>query len=295
MRIRVSGLSGRLLSRAFIGVALMAGVSGTAAAQTTVTLSQPSDVVFATIRGGSYANDNEPDALVTRAASNLEYQRRALLKFDTHNGIPAGSNVTSALLTVTVKVASQDASRNVGVYQVTTSFAETEVTWNRRRVATEWSRNGGDLGTRLDTASAGAVKGSKITFDVTALVKMAVAGKLGTSRYTRIALVDLDGSTADSYREYYTPKDTNTAVRPVLKVTYGGSTSTPTPTTTRRRRRAQRCASSTGTRIMAASAATACTIRIVWSRRPRASILMSCRSTRSRPTAPISRRCSRRS
>ena len=68
-----------------------------------------------------------------------------------------------------------------------------------------------------------------MTFDVTALVKEAVAGRLGTSRYTRIALVDLENSTSESYREYYLPSDSNSANRPVLKVTYGGTTAAPAP------------------------------------------------------------------
>jgi len=62
-----------------------------------------------------------------------------------------------------------------------------------------------------------------------------VAGALGTSRYTRVALVDLDPATVDSMRDFYTPDDPNTALRPALKVVYGSvttSTGTPTPTTT---------------------------------------------------------------
>ena len=58
-----------------------------------------------------------------------------MLKFDTQNTIPQGSAVTSALLTVTVKTGSEDASRRIGAYQVTTSWAENEITWNRRRTA----------------------------------------------------------------------------------------------------------------------------------------------------------------
>ena len=58
-------------------------------AQTTVVLDAPdSEVVDTTIRGGSYAGkvlENEP--LSTRASDNLEYERRALLKFDTENSI----------------------------------------------------------------------------------------------------------------------------------------------------------------------------------------------------------------
>jgi len=56
-------------------------------------------------------------------------------------------------------------------------------------------------------------------------VKSAVAGNLGSSRYTRIALVDLDESTNASWRMYYTPSDSSS--RPSLKVTYGGSAPPP--------------------------------------------------------------------
>jgi len=120
MPIRVSGRSGRLfLLRALAGL-VFSGAASIASAQTTVTLNQSApQVVSATVRGGSYANKTDNSVLATRAADNLEYNRRALLKFDTQNTIPAGSTVTSALLTVTVKKGSADASRNIGVYQVT--------------------------------------------------------------------------------------------------------------------------------------------------------------------------------
>jgi endonuclease/exonuclease/phosphatase family metal-dependent hydrolase len=192
-----------------------------ASAQTTTSLSDPTtDVVYATIRGGSYANSNLSTLLATRASSDPEYHRRALLKFDTHNGIPAGSTVTSAQLTVTVKSGSGDSTRSIAAYQVTTSWSEREVTWLRRKKSQSWMRSGGDLGSKLDQETVGNKRGAKVTFNVTALVKQAVAGKLGTSRYTRVALVDLDSSTSESFREYYTPRDSNSSVRPVLKVTY---------------------------------------------------------------------------
>lgn len=230
MQTRVSGRNGRLLSRALIGVAVLAGATSVASAQTTVTLNQPaSQVVGATIRGGSYANNNDQSRLETRSADNLEYNRRSLLKFDTQNTIPAGSAITSAQLTVTVKNGSADASRSIGVYQVTTSWTETEVTWNSRKTGSNWTTAGGDLGSKVDDAIVGNAAGTKVTFDVTPLVKMAVAGDLGSSRYTRVALVDVESSTSESYREYYTPADPNVAVRPVLKVTYGGTAPTPAP------------------------------------------------------------------
>src|SRR6185312_6161196 len=70
--------------------------------------------------------------------------------------------------------------------------------------------------------------GTKVSFDITPLVKSAVAGQLGSSRYTRVMLVDLDAPTNLSYRAFATPDDSNTASRPSLKVTYGGA-SAPAP------------------------------------------------------------------
>jgi endonuclease/exonuclease/phosphatase family metal-dependent hydrolase len=213
------------LTRALALAAAFSAAAAVASAQTTVTLSQPtSDVVSATIRGGSFADKNAQWTLETRASDSLEYNRRALLKFDTENNIPKGSAVTSALLTLTVKSGSADASRTVGAYQTSLSWTESEVTWNSRRAADKWQTAGGDYGSKLASAVVSNVAGTKVTFDVTPLVKAAVAGDLGTSRYSRIALIDLEGSTSDSYREYVAPNDPNTAARPVLKVTYGGST-----------------------------------------------------------------------
>jgi endonuclease/exonuclease/phosphatase family metal-dependent hydrolase len=226
MRLRVSGQLGRVFVRVAAGIVAL-GAASAASAQTTVTLNQPkTHVVSATVRGGTYADTNNQSLLATRAADNPQYERRAMLKFDTHNTIPAGSTVTSARLTVTVKMGSADATRAVGAYQVTTSWSEAEVTWKHRRTQETWATAGGDLGSRIATGNVSNVAGTRVTFDVTALVKAAVAGDLGASRYTRIVLVDEDASTSASYREYYTPTDTDTAHRPVLTVTYGPASTT---------------------------------------------------------------------
>jgi endonuclease/exonuclease/phosphatase family metal-dependent hydrolase len=214
-------------------IALVAAAQSSAHAQTTVTISAPqTQVVFATLRSGSYANTNIPNLLETRAADPASnYLRRALLKFDTQNTIPKGASVSAAYLTVTVKDGSEDASRRIAAYQVTNSWTETETTWNNRRDGQAWINRGGDLGTLLATATVGNAAGTRVTFNVTSLVRAAVSGSLGTSRYTRIALVDLDGATHESYRAYYTPADGST-YRPSLSVTYGSSTSTTTTTST---------------------------------------------------------------
>ena len=229
MRTCASGLNGRLFTRALMSVVALSGLASMASAQTTVTINQPAtQVVWATVRGGTHANTNDQTVLATRAADNLEYNRRALLKFDTENAIPKGTPIASALLTVTVKTGSGDATRTVGAFQTTTSWTETEVTWNQRRNSDPWMTAGGDLGSKLDQATVSNIAGAKVTFDVTPLVQAAVAGDLGSSRYTRIALVDLDESTSESYREYAMPDDTSASARPTLTVTLG-STTAPTP------------------------------------------------------------------
>jgi endonuclease/exonuclease/phosphatase family metal-dependent hydrolase len=227
-------IGSRVCARALIAIAAAAASVSAAAPQTTVIFnnSRP-DVVYATLRAGAYADKNLQTMLKTRANDTASNHRRALLKFDTQNRIPAGSNVTSALLTVTVKSGSAaDTTRTIGAYQVTTSWAETETTWNRRRRTSAWISGGGDLGSLIAKQVVSNVTGTKVTFDVTPLVKLAVAGKLGSSRYTRVALVDLDRATVDSTREFYTPDEASSALRPTLKVVYGTITTTPSPAAT---------------------------------------------------------------
>ncbi|HEY2908071.1 MAG TPA: DNRLRE domain-containing protein [Vicinamibacterales bacterium] len=231
MRGRVSTRSGRLSVRFLFAAATIAAVAAPASAQTTVTINQPtSQVVHATLRGGTYANTNFNNLLETRASSDLTYERRAMLKFDTQNTIPTGAAVTSATLTVTVKGADTGLTRHIAAYQVTNSFTETETTWNVRRSAEKWLTAGGDIATKLSTQTVSDVVGSKVTFDVTSLVKAAVAGQLGSSRYTRVLLVDVDAPTSLSWRSYYTATESTSALRPTLKVTYGGSAPAPTST-----------------------------------------------------------------
>ena len=223
-----SRLSARVCARVLVALAVAAASVAAAAAQSTVTLSgSKPDVVYATLRAGAYADANLPTVLTTRAADTASNQRRALLKFDTQNRIPAGSSVTSALLTVTVKSGSAaDTTRTIGVYQVTRSWAESETTWNRRRIASAWTTAGGDLGTLIAKQVVSNAAGTKVTYDITPLVKAAVAGTLGSSRYTRIALVDLDPATVDSTRDFYTPDEPNSALRPRLNVVFAPSTTT---------------------------------------------------------------------
>jgi endonuclease/exonuclease/phosphatase family metal-dependent hydrolase len=222
---------------AAVSAFLLVTCAGLATAQTTVTLNDPrTNVVYATLRAGKYASTNQGNTLETKNTEDQNVLRRALLKFDTQNTIPKGSAVRSATMTVTIAPgAGAIKSRRIAAYQTTQSWDENQVTWNKRRTdpSQPWQTAGGDLGAKLGEQVADSAAGTTITFDVTPLVAQAVSGALGSSRYTRIALVDVDPPQGESRRIYYTPDDPDIANRPKLTVTYDGSASSaPQATTT---------------------------------------------------------------
>ena len=211
--------------RVSAAVTLSAAFSVPAFAQT-VQLTESNDT---TIRGGSYANTNlsKDQCIATRASDDAEYDRRALLKFDTQNTIPGGSDISSAKLTLTIAAGNAE-NRQIALYRISQSYEEAQATWNVRKSGTSWSSSGGDFAEKWATATVTNSVGSRVTFDVTAMVQAAVDGKFGSSRYTRIALVDAGASSRDSYKEYYSNEAADASVRPVLTVTYG-SASAPAP------------------------------------------------------------------
>jgi endonuclease/exonuclease/phosphatase family metal-dependent hydrolase len=218
-----------------VPVVLFAGlfVAAPLRAQTTLTLSAPStQETDTTIRGGTYGATNYAhQPLVTKAHTDASLVRRALLKFDTENTIPAGTTITSARLTMTVTGGGSDVSRPIGVYSVTSAFQSTEATWNIRKTSLSWSTPGGDLASSTSPVSVGNVAATKTTFDVTKLVQAAVNAPSGTSRYTRLALVDTGAASDNSMRTFASSSDATPARWPVLTVVYGSATTLPPPPT----------------------------------------------------------------
>ena len=207
---------------AFALLLFVLGPASRAGAQTTRTLPA---VTWGTVRAGTSADAFQGDLLATRASSNPDYLRRAMLKFDTDTTIPRGTPIASATLTVTIAYANAGTARHIAAYQVVDSYGDQDFSWNDRRISQgqRWNSPGGDLGSLLDTQLVGSVVGASVTYDVTALVRGVVDGQYGSSRYTRVALIDQDGSSRDSYREFATPTDASAAARPSLTVTYAGS------------------------------------------------------------------------
>jgi len=213
----------------FIATLLLA--SSPAIAQTTVVIDDPSTQVDdARIQGGSLANTVfKGQPLATKIhPSDPTYHRRSVLKFDTHNTVPSGATIQSAKLTLTISKADSE-TRRVGVYRLSQTFTGSYTTWTTRKSGYKWTTAGGALVEKWAEASVGATAGSKVTFDVTALVQKVVKGTYDpTSRYTRIALVDVGSASDRSYKEFYSTESTDPAKRPALTVVYGGSTTTTT-------------------------------------------------------------------
>jgi endonuclease/exonuclease/phosphatase family metal-dependent hydrolase len=219
--VRLFGAAAFLLSSMFVA---------SAAAQTTVVLDNPSgEVVDAYVRAGQYASTVlDTGVLATKANSDANYVRRALIKFDTQNHVPANAAIQSATLTVTLRK-SEASTRTIGAYRVASSFDETAATWYRRKSdGRQWTTAGGDLGTRYATATVGTTAGARVTFNVTSLVQATVNGTFG-SRYTRIALVDAGSPSSSSYKEFYSSESSDPTMRPRLTVVYGGSAPAPAP------------------------------------------------------------------
>jgi endonuclease/exonuclease/phosphatase family metal-dependent hydrolase len=218
----------RIGVRVFGAAALLVGslFVAPAAAQTTVVLDNPGgEVVDAFIRAGSYANVvYNTSRLVTKSNSDASFRRRALLKFDTQNFVPANARIQSATLTLTL-ARTESSTRTLGAYRVASSFDEFAATWYRRKSSYRWTSAGGDLGSRYASATVGTSVGSRVSFNVTTLVQDTVNGRFG-SRYTRIALLDLGASSSSSLKEFHSSEASDPSVRPRLTVVYGGSTST---------------------------------------------------------------------
>ena len=110
-------------------------------------------------------------------------------------------------------------------YRLTAPFTETQATWRDRQTAVPWQTPGGDLGESYATVAVSNVAGTRVTFNMTALVQRTVNGEFGV-RQTRLALVDVGGGgdAKESYREYHASESSTTTSRPTLTVVYGPPT-----------------------------------------------------------------------
>ena len=219
------GRSTRLAAlRGGILLGALAAMAPSAFAQSTTTIVVGKD---ATIRAGSYANKKHgrENFLATRSSDNPTYERRAALTFDTESRLPAKTHIQSARLVLTLR-GGNDATRRLSAHTLPISFEEAQVTWRQRRNNARWRYAGGDVTGSPVSATVSAVKGSHVTFDVTAMVQRVVNGNYG-SRFARFVVADAGGSSRASYKEFHSREASNAALRPRLIVTYGKAASAP--------------------------------------------------------------------
>jgi endonuclease/exonuclease/phosphatase family metal-dependent hydrolase len=228
----------RCFGKAFAAALVTSLAAATSvSAQTTVVLNQAgSQVTDTTIRSGSSSHTNfDGQPLITRRSDDPDWERRAILKFDTQNFIPQGAQIASATLTLTVKsgLGSGGETRPLRGWRIASPFQEAEATWMIRQGTSAWATPGGDLGEVVASANASNVAGAKVNINVTALVQNTSDGDFG-SRYTRVMLADVGADAKESYREYYSSEDSTVSRRPTLTIVLGSSTSgsTPPPTST---------------------------------------------------------------
>jgi endonuclease/exonuclease/phosphatase family metal-dependent hydrolase len=229
----------RFIHQLVIALVAICGFAAGVSAQTTVTLSAPGSHINAdlTIQGGAYSMvDFSTSNVLASKVSSESYTRRIMLKFDTQNFIPANAVIQSARLYLVLKSAESSERRPLTAFYVTRSFVKRETNWYYFRYGQGWSTPGGDLGPRFGTTYVDNRAGSAYTFDLTKLVQRAVNGEFGSSRYTRVALVDTGGSSDGNYRAFHSTRAANAALRPRLVITYGtftpaSSTITAAPTT----------------------------------------------------------------
>ena len=207
-------------------------LAGSATAQTTVVLNQSdSQVTDTTIRNGAYANTNfDGDPLITRRSSDPDWERRTLIKFNTDSFLPIGAQISSATLTLTVRsgLGSAGATRPIRIRQVPSGFLEAEATWRIRMGSSAWATPGGDAGEEAGSANATNVAGSRVTVNVTDLVRRISNGDFG-SRWTRFVLDDVGSDVKESYREYYNSEDSSVSRRPTLTIVLGSAAVPPPP------------------------------------------------------------------
>lgn len=212
------------LTGAIAAVLACLALGATAQAQT-LTLTDASDTV---LRGGSYANTNYGTSatLVTRAGA-ADYERRILLKFDTHSTIAQGTGIASARLTLTVRGGNSE-TRTLAVYRVPQPYTDTQATWNLRRTGYAWGSPGGDMAERVGQVTVTNVVGATPSVDLTSVVQNIVNGSYGSSRYLRVLLVDEGGDSRGSYKEFYS-EEAGSGLGPALSVSLGTAAPAPAP------------------------------------------------------------------
>jgi hypothetical protein len=223
-------------------LALAAALLGNPAAQarplyTTITI-QPNatDGVDARIIAAPYATSNfGADSIGVGNGLDGGVTERGLLKFDL-SGIPAGSVINSATLSLYVTTDASSNARTFRVYKVKRIWVENQVTWNAYSTGNNWQTAGGGGANDIDTSFIGsrAFSASETlnvfvswSLDAAAVQSMIPGGAWTNNGF----MVAADTESADAY-SFSSSDDGNSAQWPKLVIDYTAPTATPTMTFT---------------------------------------------------------------
>jgi hypothetical protein len=147
---------------------------------------------------------------------------RSLLKFDL-SGIPAGSIILTAILTVTLTEDRSDNARTKRVYRIKRAWTEAGATWNKYDGTNNWSTAGGfhaDDCEQTDIGNTSFSATETIPSEKSLTLTAAKVQEMFTGAFTNNGfMIKTDTETDDSYA-LATSDHATASYRPKLVITY---------------------------------------------------------------------------
>jgi hypothetical protein len=168
------------------------------------------------IRGGTYANNNygTSDSIEVNGNSNLNAQRRTLIEFNL-SSVPSGVRIIDASLNLYFWIANNANVQDHSVYRVTSSWVESEVTYNNRDSGNAWTSAGGDYdATVIDTVTGLSQDYGWKKWNITS-----VAESWNNGTYANYGIIIISSATG-SRKRYYSSDYGTASLRPILNITY---------------------------------------------------------------------------
>ncbi len=188
---------------------------------TTTLQPDSSNGVDTAIVNGSYANENYGSNTVMFLGSffvlGITTFHRGLIRFDL-SSLPAVPAIASALLTVYSDGSGQTPGTSTFTAKrlTRTNWVELQATWNNYATASAWTTAGGDSTSTNQATVQGMGVSASLTFDVTAMLRDAVAAGLTE---LHILLSGPESAGESNYYAAFMSETSTPAERPMLVIT----------------------------------------------------------------------------
>lgn len=163
----------------------------------------------------NFDNPSNPAYHVMHLGIAGGFPSRILIRFNL-SALNSSVTINNATLGLFVNFSSNNIDMPAYIYRATSDWKENETTWNRTSIATAWTTNGGDYGSRIfnSTVLNGSTTGY-FNFDITSLLRYWVNGS-----YTNYGLFILSDETTNEYKDIISSDVSNFSQRPFLNVSY---------------------------------------------------------------------------